>query len=139
MNRILSLFTLVPSVFALLAPGCSQSYESYPDGESRYESFAPDGIPFVIADSTWTIDKRGNHRAVVTVEDASSEGVVADLPWRRPDLYPDDYRVLVTDSEDNEITDVTVPVLTSEKGRVIFRPSAGAGRLQCRQRMGEPD
>ena len=128
MNRILSLFTLVPGLFALLASGCSQPSESYPDGESRYESFAPDGIPFVIADSTWTIDKRGNHRAVVTVEDASSEGVVADLPWRRPDLYPDDYRVLVTDSEDNEITDVTVPVLTSEKGRVIFRPSAGAGK-----------
>ena len=39
MNRILSLFTLVPSVFALLATSCSQPSESYPDGESRYESF----------------------------------------------------------------------------------------------------
>ena len=105
----------------LVVAGC-QSNASYPDGESRYESFAPDGIPFVVADSTWAIDQRGNHRAVVSVADPSVEAVVARLPWRRPDLRPEIKRVLVTDAEDNEIKDVTVTELTSERGEVIFNP-----------------
>ena len=33
----------------------------------RYRSFAPDGVPFVVADSAWNVDMRGNHRAVVKV------------------------------------------------------------------------
>ncbi len=111
----------------LVVAGC-QSNASYPDGESRYESFAPDGIPFVVADSTWAIDQRGNHRAVVSVADPSVGAVVARLPWRRPDLRPEIKRVLVTDAEDNEIKDVTVTELTSERGEVIFNPSSGKGQ-----------
>ena len=53
--------------------------------EDLYKSYAPDGIPFVVADSMWQADGYGNHRATVEVE---SDGRVAraTLPWRRPDL-----------------------------------------------------
>ena len=37
------------------------------DGDSQYLPFAPDGIPFVVADSMWKADMQGNHRAVVEV------------------------------------------------------------------------
>ncbi len=105
---------------------CSGS-GNYPDGDSRYESFAPDGIPFKVADSQWKVDMRGHHRAVVKVEDGTAEGVVAQLPWRRPDLRIDTKKIVVTDSEDQEISDVAVTEMTSERGEVVFRPSSGAG------------
>ena len=116
---------------AAVLSGCSNNDgKDYPDGESRYETFAPDGIPFSVADSTWKIDMRGNHRAIVNVEDGSADGIVVKLPWRRPDLTPRAKRVLVTDSEENEIKDVLVTTLTSERGEVIFRPSSGAGEYR---------
>ena len=52
----------------------------------RYRSFAPDGVPFVVADSAWNVDMRGNHRAVVKVTSVGKcNAVEAVLPWRRPD------------------------------------------------------
>ena len=120
----------LPVIFgALLCLGmmnCSGSGD-YADGNSRYRSFAPDGIPFKVADSQWKVDNRGHHRAVVKVEDDTSEGVVARLPWRRPDLRIDTKKIIVTDFEDNEIKDVAVTEMTSELGEVVFRPSAGPG------------
>ena len=113
-------------VMAVLLTACSGG-GAYPDGESRYQTFAPDGIPFKVAETQWKADQRGHHRAVVTVEENSSEGVMAVLPWRRPDLRIETKKVIVTDSEDNEIKDVLVKNMTSEKGEVIFRPSAGTG------------
>ena len=101
--------------------------DSFPDGESRYEAFAPDGIPFKVADSQWKVDLRGHHRAVVYVTDGNAEGVVVQLPWRRPDLRIDTKKIIVTDSEDNEIKDVEVTELTPERGEIIFRPSSRAG------------
>ena len=52
------------AALAILLTACSGG-GAYPDGESRYQAFAPDGIPFQITGSPWTIDRRGNHRAVV--------------------------------------------------------------------------
>ena len=112
MKRILILLAVSLPGLILMA-GCSGA-GSYPDGDSRYESFAPDGIPFVVADSTWAIDQRGNHRAVVTVAENSGEGVLVELPWRRPDLNPETKKILVTDAEDKEIKDVVVTKLTPE-------------------------
>ena len=113
------------AVLALVSAGCSGG-GNYPDGDSRYETFAPDGIPFKVADTLWTIDQRGNHRAVVTVaEDAPA--VVAKLPWRRPDLKPETKRIIVTDASGTEVKDVMVKELTGERGEVVFRPSSGPG------------
>ena len=125
MKRILILLAVsLPGV--ILMAGCSGA-GSYPDGDSRYEAFAPDGIPFVVADSTWAIDQRGNHRAVVTVAENSGEGVLVELPWRRPDLNPETKKILVTDAEDKEIKDVVVTKLTPEEGEILFKPVSGPG------------
>ena len=123
MKRILILLAVSLPGLILMA-GCSGA-GSYPDGDSRYEAFAPDGIPFVVADSTWAIDQRGNHRAVVTVAENSGEGVLVELPWRRPDLNPETKKILVTDAEDKEIKDVVVTKLTPEEGEIIFKPELG--------------
>ena len=114
------------TISILCLAGCVKE-KGYPDGNSRYEAFAPDGIPFKVADTQWKVDQRGHHRAVVTVGETSADGVVAQLPWRRPDLRIDTKRIIVTDAEDNEIKDVMVTEMTSEKGEVVFRPTAGAG------------
>ena len=118
---------ILPVLAAIAIAGCAGRTAGYPDGESRYAEFAPDGIPFRVADSSWTIDMRGNHRAVVCVEDTSAGAVLARLPWRRPDLQPDSKKVVVTDAGGSEVTDVLVTELTPEAGEVIFRPAAGEG------------
>lgn len=110
----------------VLSVGCSM--HSDPDGDSRYQAFAPDGIPFQVADSIWPVDLRGNHRAVVTVADTHADGVIADLPWRRPDLRIETKKVLVTDSRNNEVKDVVVTRMSSESGQIIFRPISGENR-----------
>lgn len=118
---------LIPlaAALALVSVGCS-GVGNYPDGDSRYETFAPDGIPFKVADTLWTIDQRGNHRAVVKVaEDATA--VVAKLLWRRPDLKPETKRIIVTNASGAEVKDVMVKELTGERGEVVFRPSSGPG------------
>lgn len=44
--------------------------------------FAPDGVPFAVAEKPWPADGLGNHRAVVRV--AETGGVArAVLKWRR--------------------------------------------------------
>ena len=73
-------------IFATLLYACNTNVS--PDGESKYQPFSPDGIPFVVADSSWNVDSVGNHRAVVLVTDVKQNAVVATLPWRRPDLRP---------------------------------------------------
>ena len=105
-----------------LLTGCSAGY---PDGESQYQPFAPDGVPFVIADSAWNVDGFGNHRAVVSVDDATAVKVV--LPWRRPDLRPETKHILVADASGQPVKDVAVLEFSSEKGVIAFRPEKGAG------------
>ena len=114
-------------LLGLCLAGCCTN-KGYPDGDSRYEAFSPDGIPFKVTENPWTIDLRGNHRAVVTVADSEAEGVVVRLPWRRPDLEPGTKKILVTDSADNEIKDVLVTELSSEKGELVFKPVPGEDR-----------
>src|SRR5690625_3155069 len=83
------------------------------NGESQYKPYAPDGIPFTIADTPWVADMRGNHRAVVSVY--NSNAVLAELPWRRPDLRPDTKKIVVVDATTNkEISNVLVRELSNE-------------------------
>ena len=113
------------SVALVMLAGCSGSI---PNGETRYQPFAPDGIPFKVADTQWKVDRRGHHRAVVDVKDNQTEGVVVRMPWRRPDLRIDTKKIIVTDEADNEIKDVVVTSMTPEEGEIIFRPEAGTGK-----------
>jgi hypothetical protein len=83
-------YLLLISVLVML--GCSKNI---PNGESQFEAFAPDGIPFVVADSSFLPDRKGNHRAVVKIGNLDQNAVVASIPWRRPDLRPETKKVVV--------------------------------------------
>ena len=52
-------------LLACMVCACTRNY---PDGESQYLDFNPDGVRFTIADSTWHADSLGNHRAIVEVD-----------------------------------------------------------------------
>jgi hypothetical protein len=113
--------TLILTWAVCLLAGCSAARQ--PDGESQYQSFAPDGIPFAIADTAWNVDGTGNHRAVVYVKSAKSEGVCVTLPWRRPDMRPETKRIVVKDaSTGREIKNVAIIEFSAEKGRIVFQP-----------------
>ncbi len=110
----------------ILVMGCTTN--KMLDSDSRYRPFSPDGIEFRIAESKWNPERRGNHRAVINIQNDLAEGVVADLPWRRPDLRIESKKIVVCDQDDNEIKDVTVTMLSAEKGQVIFKPLKGCTR-----------
>lgn len=94
------------------------------DGNSKYESFSPDGIPFTIASDPWVADMFGNHRAVIKLDKLDSKATLADLPWRRADLRPDEKKILVVDAHTGEeVKNVIVRELTSERGRILFEPT----------------
>lgn len=66
------------------------------DGNSKYETYAPDGVPFCIAAEEWDVDGLGNHRAVVKLTDEPLGQIArADLQWRRADLFVDKTAVVV--------------------------------------------
>ncbi|MGL4229063.1 MAG: glycoside hydrolase domain-containing protein, partial [Tannerellaceae bacterium] len=99
---------------------------TYPGETSQYESFAPDGIEIKVAETPWTADMHGNHRAIVQV--SGDEAVAkASLKWRRPDLRPDTKKVVVTDAQGNEVQNVFVQTLNAEEGTILFEPTAGKG------------
>ncbi|MEG1642902.1 MAG: DUF6067 family protein [Bacteroidales bacterium] len=109
-------------LISLLSLASYASSAVLPDEESQYASFAPDGIPFLVADSAWKADMQGNHRAVVHVN-GKAAAVVAELPWRRPDLRPETKKIVVVDAKTGEnVQKVYVQTLTSEKGVVAFEP-----------------
>ena len=96
--------------------------------EDLYKSYAPDGIPFVVADSMWQADGYGNHRATVEVE---SDGRVAraTLPWRRPDLRVESKGVIVVDVATGEqLSNVVAQEVNAERGVILFEPKSGKGQ-----------
>ncbi|GHT38689.1 hypothetical protein AGMMS49965_02850 [Bacteroidia bacterium] len=117
---------LVLFIISCIACGCTGLVS--PDGESQYQDFSPDGVPFVVADSSWNVDSVGNHRAVVLVTDAKQNAVVATLPWRRSDMRQETKRVVVKNAASGEeVKNVSLLEFSSEKGVIAFQPEAGAG------------
>lgn len=99
------------------------------NGESQYQPFAPDGIPFVVADSMWQADMYGNHRAVVEVAGVKEQkSVQVHLPWRRPDLRPETKKIIVVDAKTGqEIKNIWVDDFSAESANIIFEPVSGNG------------
>ena len=121
--KTLSFTTALGGLFLLFS--CTAPPAS-PDGDSQYQAFAPDGIPFVVADSAWKADLRGNHRAVVEVDDTAF-AVRAFLPWRRPDLRPESKKVVVDARTGEEVQNVLVSDFSAETATVTFEPQSGRG------------
>ena len=96
------------------------------NGQTPFDSFAPDSIPFVVADSAFMPDMKGNHRAVVKIEKSELNAVVATIPWRRPDLRPETKKVVVYGvSTGKEVANVHILEFSSEKGKIAFQPQPG--------------
>ena len=96
--------------------------------QDLYKSYAPDGIPFVVADSMWQADGYGNHRAVVEVE-GDCKVARAVLPWRRPDLRIEGKGVVVVDVATGEnVSNVLASEVKAEQGVVLFEPKSGKGQ-----------
>lgn len=116
-------------IYLLTINTFSYSKETILNGESKYLSFSSDEIPYVISDTIWDVESRGNHRALVEVDKQKYEAVIVSLPWRRADLRPETKKIIVTDANSgNEINDVYVIELTSEKGTIAFKPNTGVSK-----------
>lgn len=111
------------AVFSFTACG---SPGTFPDGESAYQPCAPDGIPFVVSDSSWAADGLGNHRAVVRVSpgDLDVDAVAVTLPWRRADLNPARKRIVVCDASTGEkVKNVRTYNVSASEGVIAFQPN----------------
>lgn len=107
--------------------GCSS--KTIYDETSKYQIFFPDDIPFVISDTVWDVENRGNHRAIIKVEEQKHEAVLVYLPWRRPDLRPETKKIVVIDEHTGkEIKEITILGFSSEKGTIAFKPETVPGR-----------
>lgn len=99
------------------------------NGNSQYEPYNIDGIPWEIAAAPWEADLLGNQRAVVKVTGSTSERCVkVTLPWRRADLRPQSKGILVMDAQSGkEITNCSILSLTPQEGVLLFEPASGDG------------
>ncbi len=114
-------------ILILCVLGCSS--KNINNAESKFQSFAPDGIPFVVSDSIWDVNNRGNHRATVFVEKKEYDAVLVNLPWRRPDLRPETKKIIVVDEHTgNEIKDIAILSFSSELTTIAFRPEVIPGK-----------
>ncbi len=96
--------------------------------EDLYKSYAPDGIPFIVADSMWNADIYGNHRAMVEVK-SDSRVVRVTLPWRRPDLRIESKGVIIVDEATGEhIKNLIAQEISAERGVLLFEPTSGSGK-----------
>lgn len=104
MTRIRFFFVLLAAIFSSFAFAVE---------------FAPDGVPFVVAEKTWPANGLGNHRAVVRVPQS---GVVsAFLKWRRVDPRPEIKRVIVTKASTGEgVPLVFARGVCAQSGEVLF-------------------
>ena len=94
---------------------------------ARAADFAPDGVPFTVAETAWTANGLGNHRAVVRVPTAG-QLALARLQWRRTDPQPEIKKVFVVAAATGKaVAHAVAHDVTAEAGIVEFEPSAGAG------------
>ncbi len=119
-------YLLLVSLIVALGSSIFKLHGQTPNGHTPYVPFEPDGIQFVVADSAFMPDMKGNHRAVVKVVNSNMKAVVATIPWRRPDLRPETKKVVVYGVKTGkEVMNVKVLEFSAEKGRIAFQPQVG--------------
>ena len=93
---------------------------------SAYQESAP-AAPYSVAASPWTIDQRGNHRAVVQVTTAAAAAAAVRvlLPWRRKVGDPLTQNIVVVQATSGTvIANRIVSGLSRESATVVFQASA---------------
>lgn len=82
-------------------------------------------VPFELGE--WQVEGRGNHRALVQV-DEPGDAVWVRIPWRRRDPNAQEKDVRIFDAQTKErITNLVRINVTQEFGDLVFQPTSGAG------------
>ncbi|MEG1861483.1 MAG: DUF6067 family protein [Bacteroidaceae bacterium] len=118
------------SIFLLLLCSMASHLFAY-DGNSQYKSFTTtDGTTYTIhSDSTWNVNTRGNHRAIVWIKQSKEPIALVDIDWRRPDLRVNEKKVIVVNATTGkEIQNVAVLDLKNERGRIAFETLGNGGK-----------
>ncbi len=108
---------------SISSPCIAQTY----DENSQYESYAPDGVVFRVANKDWAPDGLGNHRAVINVPLCdNSRAIKAVLNWRRPDKKPEIKTVIAVGAESGKRSEhVFMQNCNAESGCIWFEPIEG--------------
>lgn len=83
-----------------------------------------DSIRWSVAEEPWPWKGMGNHRVLMTVEQAAP-AVLARIPWRRRDVKPEGIGVRIFDLKTNqEVLNVHPLKITRESGEIVFEAAA---------------
>ncbi|WP_273214903.1 glycoside hydrolase domain-containing protein [Runella zeae] len=77
--------------------------------------------PYAVATTPWQEDY-GNHRVVISVSQPT-EAVYTKIQWRRRDANPQEKRLLITDENGKEITNIHRIRIDNEVGEFVFEPT----------------
>ncbi|MBU4199250.1 MAG: hypothetical protein KKG09_02075 [Verrucomicrobia bacterium] len=84
-------------------------------------------IRWTVADKPWPWEGLGNHRVILTVNQAA-DAVLAVIPWRRHDRQPEAIGMRVFELDSNrEVVNILPQRITRECGEIVFE-AAAAGR-----------
>lgn len=83
-------------------------------------------IPYISKSNDWDADSLGNHRVVLTLQNANTSIAKATINWRRNDRTPEKKQLFVVDSASNQrILNVSVAGINREACVLYFEPIAG--------------
>jgi len=83
-------------------------------------------IKYVTKNNDWDADSLGNHRVVLTLQNANTHIAKAVIAWRRNDYHPELKQLFVVDSATNKrVMNVSVAAINREACMLYFEPNAG--------------
>ncbi|MCO5949492.1 glycoside hydrolase domain-containing protein [Mucilaginibacter flavidus] len=83
-------------------------------------------IKYVTKNNDWDADSLGNHRVVLTLQNANTHIAKAVIAWRRNDYHPELKQLFVVDSATNKrVMNVFVAAITREACMLYFEPNTG--------------
>ncbi|SHM97490.1 glycoside hydrolase domain-containing protein [Mucilaginibacter sp. OK098] len=83
-------------------------------------------IKYISKNNDWDADSLGNHRVVLTLQNANTPIAKAIINWRRNDYHSETKQLFVVDSATNKrIMNVSVAAITRESAALYFEPSQG--------------
>lgn len=83
-------------------------------------------IKYITKNNDWDADSLGNHRVVLTLQNANTPIAKAIINWRRNDSHPETKQLFVVDSATNKrIMNVSVAAINRESAVLYFEPSQG--------------
>ena len=83
-------------------------------------------IKYVTKNNDWDADSLGNHRVVLTLQNANTHIAKAVIAWRRNDYHPELKQLFVVDSATNKrVMNVSVAAINREACMLYFEPNTG--------------